>query len=135
MAAKFIFAILANSFLLTIYTPLIQPADPIHEHKHELLICASDGLALCSYRVELVTHTLTRPTMMSLTNDLSLFSVQNDPILDPLSVLRCDRRIFHVAPLLEIILYILKACLAASRVQLQQHIQENPILERNQVCN
>jgi hypothetical protein len=60
---------------------------------------------------------------------------QDDPILDPLSVLRCDRRTFRVAPLLEVVLYILKACLAASRVQLQQHIQENPIMERNQVAS
>ncbi len=59
--------------------------------------------------------------------------IQDDPILDPLTVLRCDRRTFEVAPLLEIVLYILKACLAASRVHLQQHIQENPILERSQV--
>ena len=43
------------------------------------------------------------------------------------------------APLLEIILYITKACLAASRTHLAKHIQDNPILERatpnNQVTN
>jgi hypothetical protein len=40
---------------------------------------------------------------------------------------------------LEIILYIIKACLAASRTHLAKHIQDNPILERaapnNQVTN
>ena len=45
--------------------------------------------------------------------------------------LRCDRRVFECAPLLEILLYILKACLAASRTMLTQHLQENPIIERS----
>ena len=54
-------------------------------------------------------------------------------------VLRCDRRVFRTSPLLEVILYIIKACLAASRTHLAKHIQDNPILERttpnNQVSN
>lgn len=33
--------------------------------------------------------------------------------------------------MLNIVLYILKACLAASRTQLMQHICENPIVDRN----
>ena len=36
---------------------------------------------------------------------------QDDLIIDPLQVLRCDRRVFSCAPILEIILYILKACI------------------------
>ena len=55
---------------------------------------------------------------------------QQDLILDPLQVLRCDRRIFRVAPLLEVVLYVLKACLAASKTYLAQHLQENPIVDR-----
>ena len=54
-----------------------------------------------------------------------------DLTLDPLQVLRCDRRVFRSGPILEIVLYVLKACLAASRTYLTQHLQENPILERN----
>jgi integrator complex subunit 2 len=56
---------------------------------------------------------------------------EEDLILDPLQVLRCDRRIFRAGPILEIVLYVLKACLAASRTHLSQHLQENPIIERN----
>lgn len=55
---------------------------------------------------------------------------QDDLVLDPLQVLRCDKRIFRCAPLLEVILYMLKATLAASRTHLAQHIQNNPIIER-----
>ena len=36
---------------------------------------------------------------------------QDDLIIDPLQVLRCDRRVFSCAPILEIVLYILKACI------------------------
>ena len=64
---------------------------------------------------------------------------QDDLVLDPLQVLRCDQRVFRTAPMLEIILYIMKACLAASRTHLAKHIQDNPIIERaapnNQVSN
>ena len=56
----------------------------------------------------------------------------DDLIIDPLQILRCDRRVFQCAPILKIILYILKACLAASRTMLTQHLQENPIIERSQ---
>merc|ERR1719232_1763048 len=62
-------------------------------------------------------------TMKKITHD--------DLIIDPLQILRCDRRVFECAPLLEILLYILKACLAASRTMLTQHLQENPIIERS----
>ena len=47
-------------------------------------------------------------------------------------MLRCDRRVFSCAAILEIVLYILKACLAASRTMLTRHLQENPIIERSQ---
>ena len=62
----------------------------------------------------------------------------DDLIIDPLQILRCDRRVFQCAPILKILLYILKACLAASRTMLTQHLQENPIIERtpsSQVTN
>eukprot|EP00095_Tigriopus_kingsejongensis_P000134 maker-scaffold946_size77891-snap-gene-0.17 protein:Tk00134 transcript:maker-scaffold946_size77891-snap-gene-0.17-mRNA-1 annotation:"low quality protein: integrator complex subunit 2-like" len=54
----------------------------------------------------------------------------DDIIIDPLQVLRCDRRAFRCGSILEIVIYMLKACLAASRTHLAQHIQDNPILER-----
>ena len=62
----------------------------------------------------------------------------DDLIIDPLQILRSDRRVFQCAPILKILLYILKACLAASRTMLTQHLQENPIIERtpsSQVSN
>lgn len=55
---------------------------------------------------------------------------QQDLILDPLQVLRCDRRVFRAGPVMEIVLYVLKAFLAASRTHLTQHLQDNPIIDR-----
>ena len=51
---------------------------------------------------------------------------QEDLALDPLAVLRCDDRVFRTAPLLSILLYMLKACLAASRSRLCQYLQDQP---------
>ncbi len=62
-------------------------------------------------------------TMKKITHD--------DLVIDPLQILRCDKRVFHCAPILEIVLYCLKACLAASKTKLTQHLQENPIIDRS----
>ena len=58
------------------------------------------------------------------------FLSQDDLVIDPLQVLRCDKRVFRCGPILEIILYVLKACLAASRTHLMQHLQEHPIVDK-----
>ncbi|GAB6030189.1 Integrator complex subunit 2 [Chamberlinius hualienensis] len=61
---------------------------------------------------------------------------QNDIAVDPLYVLRCDSRVFRCAPILEICIRILRAFLAASRVHLTHHLQDNPVLEKTgQVTN
>ena len=57
---------------------------------------------------------------------------QDDLTMDPLQVLRCDPRVFSCAPILDIVLYMLRACLASSKTMLVQHTQENPIIERSQ---
>ena len=44
--------------------------------------------------------------------------------IDPLSVLRCDRRVFRTGPLLHLLLYMLKACLAASRSRLARYCSD-----------
>ncbi|XP_067132285.1 integrator complex subunit 2 isoform X1 [Centruroides vittatus] len=55
-------------------------------------------------------------------------------VLDPLHVLRCDERIFRCAPLLEIVLHMLQAFLAASRTHLAHHMLEHPSIDKvNQV--
>ncbi|CAL1297098.1 unnamed protein product [Larinioides sclopetarius] len=54
----------------------------------------------------------------------------DDIILDPLHVLRCDKRIFRCPPFLEIILHMLQAFLAASRTHLYHHTLEHPMLEK-----
>ncbi|KAG8176516.1 hypothetical protein JTE90_021808 [Oedothorax gibbosus] len=54
----------------------------------------------------------------------------DDVILDPLHVLRCDKRIFRCPPFTEIILHMLQAFLAASRIHLLHHTLEHPILEK-----
>lgn len=52
-----------------------------------------------------------------------------DVSADPLQILRCDERVFRCAPLLTIILRILRASLAASRSQLAQYLQAHPQLD------
>eukprot|EP00092_Neocalanus_flemingeri_P019401 GFUD01021015.1.p1 GENE.GFUD01021015.1~~GFUD01021015.1.p1 ORF type:complete len:1102 (+),score=357.95 GFUD01021015.1:297-3602(+) len=47
---------------------------------------------------------------------------QEELALDPLAVLRCDERVFRTGPILQIVLYMLKACLAASRTRLSQYL-------------
>ena len=49
-----------------------------------------------------------------------------DIMSDPLHVLRCDDKIFRCAELMEIILHMLSAFLAASRIQLSHHMMESP---------
>jgi len=53
---------------------------------------------------------------------------QDDLVIDPLQVVRCDPRVFRCAPILEIVLYMVRGCLAASRTHLTRHIQDNPIV-------
>ena len=48
--------------------------------------------------------------------------------VDPLAVLRCDMRVFRSGPILHILLYMMKACLAASRVRLSQYCTEQQLL-------
>jgi len=43
-------------------------------------------------------------------------------------ILRCDRRALQCGPALEIVLYVLKASLAASKTQLSRHLQETPMV-------
>ncbi|KAH7958889.1 hypothetical protein HPB49_006131 [Dermacentor silvarum] len=52
----------------------------------------------------------------------------DDLVLDPLHVLRCDTRVFRCAPVLELVLHMLRALLAASRTHLSHHQLEHPIL-------
>ncbi|XP_077533566.1 integrator complex subunit 2 isoform X2 [Haemaphysalis longicornis] len=53
----------------------------------------------------------------------------DDLILDPLHVLRCDTRVFRCAPMLELVLHMLRALLAASRTHLSHHQLEHPIMQ------
>lgn len=55
---------------------------------------------------------------------------QENVLVDPLQVLRCDLRVFRCGPILKIILRILEASLAASRSQLSRHLQDKPLLEK-----
>lgn len=59
---------------------------------------------------------------------------QENIVLDPLQVLRCDSRIFRCSPLLSVVLRVLESCLAASQSQLQRHILDHP-LERADSCS
>ncbi|XP_063236508.1 integrator complex subunit 2 [Bacillus rossius redtenbacheri] len=51
---------------------------------------------------------------------------QESIVLDPLQVLRCDFRVFRCAPVLEVVLRVLEAALAASRNQLAKLALERP---------
>ncbi|XP_022123058.2 integrator complex subunit 2 [Pieris rapae] len=56
---------------------------------------------------------------------------QENVLVDPLQVLRCDIRVFRCGPILKIILRILEASLAASRCQLSRHLLDKPLLEKS----
>ncbi|CAG9784484.1 unnamed protein product [Diatraea saccharalis] len=56
---------------------------------------------------------------------------QENVLVDPLQVLRCDIRVFRCGPILKIILRILEASLAASRSQLSRHLLDKPLLEKS----
>ncbi|EFN80684.1 Integrator complex subunit 2 [Harpegnathos saltator] len=60
----------------------------------------------------------------------SVFLTQDNIVLDPLQVLRCDTRVFRCAPILSVVLRILQATLAASRSQLSRHMQDKPLTEK-----
>ncbi|XP_021962074.1 integrator complex subunit 2 isoform X2 [Folsomia candida] len=65
-------------------------------------------------------------TSNALLTDGSLHLTADELTVDPLQVLRCDTRVFRCAPILDILLHILAASLAASRYFLWKHLQENP---------
>ncbi|XP_004929281.1 integrator complex subunit 2 [Bombyx mori] len=56
---------------------------------------------------------------------------QENVLVDPLQVLRCDMRVYRCGPILKIILRILEASLAASRSQLSRHLLDKPLLEKS----
>ncbi|VVC92951.1 unnamed protein product [Leptidea sinapis] len=56
---------------------------------------------------------------------------QENVLVDPLQVLRCDIRVYRCGPILKIILRILEASLAASRCQLNRHLHDKPLLEKS----
>lgn len=43
--------------------------------------------------------------------------------------MRCDEKVFRCAPVYAIVLRVLRASLASSRSQLNQHLQANPRLD------
>ncbi|XP_046325730.2 integrator complex subunit 2-like isoform X2 [Haliotis rufescens] len=56
---------------------------------------------------------------------------EQDIVVDPLIVLRCDCRVFRNPSILEIVLRILSAYTQACQVYLTNHIQTHPILDNN----
>ncbi|XP_072099646.1 integrator complex subunit 2 isoform X1 [Mobula birostris] len=50
---------------------------------------------------------------------------QNDLMIDPLIVLRCDRRVYRCPPLMDITLHMLNGYLLASKAYLSAHLKEN----------
>nr|CAG4643017.1 EOG090X0154 [Ilyocryptus agilis] len=53
---------------------------------------------------------------------------QDHLVFDPLHVLRCDPRVFRCPPAMQIVLYMLKAWLGASRTHLSRHLLDKPLL-------
>lgn len=52
---------------------------------------------------------------------------QDHLTFDPLHVLRCDPRVFRCPPAMQIVLYMLKAWLGASRTHLSRHLLDKPL--------
>ncbi|XP_068186995.1 integrator complex subunit 2 [Antennarius striatus] len=55
---------------------------------------------------------------------------QNDLMVDPLIVLRCDTRVYRCPPLMEIVLHMLNGYLLASKAYLHSHLKETADFER-----
>lgn len=55
---------------------------------------------------------------------------QNDLMVDPLIVLRCDPRVFRCPPLMDITLHMLNGYLLASKAYLNAHLKETTEFER-----
>lgn len=55
---------------------------------------------------------------------------QNDLMVDPLVVLRCDHRVYRCPPLIDIILHMLSGYLLASKAFLHGHLKETADFER-----
>ncbi|XP_023688904.2 integrator complex subunit 2 isoform X2 [Paramormyrops kingsleyae] len=55
---------------------------------------------------------------------------QNDLMIDPLIVLRCDRRVYRCPPLMDITLHMLNGYLLASKAYLNAHLKETADLDR-----
>lgn len=53
---------------------------------------------------------------------------EDDIVLDPLYVLRCDDRVFRCAPLLQLVMYMLQVYLLSSRTFLSQRLQNSPVV-------
>uniref|UniRef100_A0A671RQ19 Integrator complex subunit 2-like n=1 Tax=Sinocyclocheilus anshuiensis TaxID=1608454 RepID=A0A671RQ19_9TELE len=56
---------------------------------------------------------------------------QNDLMVDPLIVLRCDSRVFRCPPLMDITLHMLNGYLLASKAYLNAHLKETAEFERS----
>lgn len=55
---------------------------------------------------------------------------QENIMIEPLQILRCDERVFRCPDALAIILRILQASLAASKIQLSRHIMDKPLFSK-----
>uniref|UniRef100_A0A8C9WV76 Integrator complex subunit 2 n=1 Tax=Sander lucioperca TaxID=283035 RepID=A0A8C9WV76_SANLU len=55
---------------------------------------------------------------------------QNDLMVDPLIVLRCDQRVYRCPPLMDIVLHMLNGYLLASKAYLHCHLKETADFER-----
>ncbi|MEQ2259390.1 Integrator complex subunit 2 [Xenotaenia resolanae] len=61
---------------------------------------------------------------------------QNDLMVDPLIVLRCDQRVYRCPPLMDIVLHMLNGYLLASKAYLQCHLKETADFDRqNQIVS
>ncbi|XP_062559708.1 integrator complex subunit 2 isoform X1 [Armigeres subalbatus] len=63
----------------------------------------------------------------AVTRNFSL--TQENILIDPLQVLRCDERVYRCASALAIVLRILQASLAASKSQLTRHMLDKPLID------
>ena len=55
---------------------------------------------------------------------------QENIMIEPLQILRCDERVYRCPDALAIILRILQASLAASKIQLSRHIMDKPLFNK-----
>lgn len=114
--------------IISYFKHILDPSIPryIQELYKEVWLRLNSVLPRCLWvmTINALLH-IDKPALPSVT------LTQENVVLDPLQVLRCDHRVFRCGSVLSIVLRVVQACLAASSSQLARHALDNPLQDKN----